>query len=143
MNMRMSSAAALLIGLSMANVARAADLVVEVTGVRIDRGEIGCALYGSEAGFPMDPRAARMDWQPARQTGTICRFTGLAPGSYALAVSHDLNGNRKADTNLIGMPTEDWGVSNNVRPAMRAPRFGEAKFQVAEGTTRIAVGVAP
>ena len=143
MSKQLPSTVAMLVSVALAGTAHAADVVVDVAGVRSDRGEVGCALFGSEADFPMDPRSARMDWQPARQAGTTCRFTGLAPGSYALAVSHDLNGNRRADTNLFGMPTEDWGVSNDVRPTLRAPRFGEAVFQVAEGTTRIVVTVAP
>lgn len=130
-----------LLGLALAARAEAADLVVEITGIRSDTGEIGCALFGAEPGFPMDTRSARQDWQPARRAGTTCRFVGIQPGRYALAVSHDLNGNRKTDTNFLGMPTEDWGVSNNVRPSMRAPRFDEAAFAVAEGTTRVVVGV--
>lgn len=137
------SLAILAIGLSVAPPAWAGELVVEVSGIRSDRGRIGCALFASESGFPMEPAAARLDWQPARPAGTTCRFTGLSSGLYALAVSHDLNGNGKTDTNFLGMPTEDWGVSHNVRPSMRAPRFKEAAFQVGEGTTRIAVGVAP
>ena len=31
------------------------------------------------------------------------------------------------------MPTEVWGVSNNVRPPMRAPYFDEAAVAVAAG----------
>jgi uncharacterized protein (DUF2141 family) len=137
------SSAILVLGLSVAPPGWAAELVVEVSGVRSDRGRVGCALFAAEAGFPMETAVARLDWQPARPAGTTCRFTGLAPGLYALAVSHDLNGNGKTDTNFLGIPTEDWGVSNNVRPSMRAPRFKEAAFQVGDGTTRIAVGVAP
>jgi uncharacterized protein (DUF2141 family) len=37
------------------------------------------------------------------------------------------------DANFLGIPTEAWGVSNNVRPALRAPRFEEASFKVASG----------
>jgi uncharacterized protein (DUF2141 family) len=135
--------AALLAGLASGGTARAGELIVEIAGIRSERGEIGCALFSSEAGFPMDTKAARLDWQPARPGATTCRFLALTPGRYALAVSHDLNVNKKTDTNLFGVPTEDWGVSNNVRPSMRAPRFNEAAFDITEGTTRIAVTVAP
>jgi uncharacterized protein (DUF2141 family) len=42
------------------------------------------------------------------------------------------------------MPTEPWGVSNNARPKLRAPRFEEAAFSVNPGPepTRIAIQVA-
>jgi uncharacterized protein (DUF2141 family) len=52
-------------------------------------------------------------------------------GSYAVSIGHDLNGNKRVDTNFIGLPTEQWGVSNNARPSLRAPRFDEAVFKVA------------
>lgn len=135
---------AALVGVLAAGPAGAADLTVEVTGIRSDRGEIGCALYAGERGFPTDAKAAQQDWHPARQPTVTCRFGNLAPGVYAVAVSHDLNGNRRTDSNLIGIPTEDWGVSNNVRPSMRAPRFSEAAFRIPEqGTARIVVSVGP
>jgi uncharacterized protein (DUF2141 family) len=113
--------------------AAAAELRVAVTGARSASGQIGCALYGGERGFPMDPANAVQLWQAADPNGVTCRFEGLRPGSYAVAVSHDLNGNRRTDTNFIGLPTEDWGVSNNARPTLRPPRFEEAAIQVTEG----------
>ncbi len=124
--------------------ARAAELVVKITGVRSDAGEIGCALYASPDGFPMDlPRALAGQWQPARSGGVECRFPGLKRGIYAVAVSHDLNGNHRTDTNFLGIPTEDWGVSNNVRPGMRAPKFDEAQVGVGERDLEIQVKLAP
>jgi uncharacterized protein (DUF2141 family) len=46
-------------------------------------------------------------------------------------VLHDENANAKMDTTLIGLPKEGWGASLNPKPRMRAPRFEEAKFQLA------------
>jgi uncharacterized protein (DUF2141 family) len=119
--------------LLLASGADAAELRVAVTGARSATGEIGCALYPGERGFPMDPSAAVQHWQSASASGVECRFQGLRPGLYAVAVSHDLNGNRRTDTNLFGIPTEDWGVSNNVRPTLRAPDLEDAAVQVPEG----------
>ncbi len=121
----------------------ASDLVVTISGVTSGKGEIGCALYRDPAGFPMDASKATSVRIKAK-TGTVeCKFTGLGPGSYALAVSHDLNSNRKTDTNFVGMPKEDWGVSNNVRPRLRAPRFDEARFELKDGVSaRLEVRIA-
>lgn len=113
----------------------AGDLTVKVSGVAGATGQVGCGLHASGATFPMGQTPAQV-WVPANPAGVTCRFEGVAPGAYAVAVSHDLNGNRKTDTNFLGMPTEAWGVSNNVRPGLRAPRFDEARFAVpAEGAT--------
>lgn len=112
--------------------ATAAELEVRIGGVANDTGEVGCTLYAGPTGFPMDPAPARSVWVPARSGGVMCRFPDVPPGDYAVAVSHDLNGNRKTDTNFLGIPTEAWGVSNNVRPGLRAPRFDEARFAVCD-----------
>ena len=117
-------------------------VVVSVTGIKSSAGQIGCALFRSAEGFPMKSESAAMRWQPARKGSVTCQFDGLPAGQYAVSVSHDLNGNRKTDTNFIGLPREDWGVSNNMRPSMRAPRFNEAAFDVHAGReTRIEIGV--
>lgn len=108
--------------------AAAAELLVRVGGLAAADGQVGCALFSGPDGFPMDNGRAQQQWQPARAGGVSCRFEGLAAGRYAVAVSHDLNGNRRVDTGLFGIPVEAWGVSNNVRPALRAPRFDEAAF---------------
>lgn len=113
----------------------ASDLVVEVSGIRSNAGEVGCALFSGPAGFPLDPgRALQQRWQPAKASTTTCRFEGLRPGNYAVAVTHDLNGNHRTDTNFLGIPNEDWGVSKNVRPTLRAPRFDEAAFAVTDAS---------
>lgn len=112
---------------------RAAELFVKVSGIVDGTGQIGCALFKSAQGFPMDNSGARQIWLLADPKGVVCRYGDLPDGGYAVSVSHDLNGNRKLDTNFLGIPTEAWGVSNNVRPRLRAPRWDEAVFSVADG----------
>lgn len=118
--------------------ALAADLVVNVTNIRSAGGTIGCALHSADrGGFPGDAAGAVLRSRPANPAGVTCRFDGIAPGTYAVAVTHDENGNGRLDSNFFGIPTEDWGVSNNIRPGRRAPRFDEAALQVADGPARI------
>lgn len=127
---------------SLSGASFATDLVVQVQGANADTGEIGCALYASAAGFPMEQTSVKVVWQPVKNGGAVCSFNGLAEGRYAVAVSHDLNGNRKTDTNFLGIPKEAWGVSNDVRPNLRAPTFDEAAFAVAGKGASISVTVA-
>ncbi len=42
---------------------------------------------------------------------------------------------RSTDTPFPGIPREAWGVSNDVRPTLRPPRFDEAVFEIREGET--------
>lgn len=62
---------------------------------------------------------------------TLSIPVALAPGEWAVAVSQDLNNNDKLDKNFLGIPTEPFAFSNNVKPRLAAPRFEECKFTVA------------
>ena len=112
------------------NASSAAEVVVRVSGLSEPLGQVGCSLFAGAAGFPMDSSSARYLWLPADAKGVTCRFNDVPEGTYAVSIGHDLNGNKRVDTNFIGLPTEQWGVSNNVRPLLRAPRFDEASFKV-------------
>jgi uncharacterized protein (DUF2141 family) len=131
----------MLVALPWAGPVLATDVLVRVSGVSDSRGRIGCSLFAGAKGFPMDNTVARAMWQPADPSGVACRFSGVPEGTYAVAVGHDLNGNQRVDTNFLGIPTEAWGVSNNVRPAMRAPRFNEAAFTVVTGAPEIVIDI--
>jgi uncharacterized protein (DUF2141 family) len=54
----------------------------------------------------------------------------LAPGEWAVALTQDTNDNAKFDKNLLGIPTEPYAFSNNIRPRVSAPTFQECKFMV-------------
>jgi uncharacterized protein (DUF2141 family) len=60
----------------------------------------------------------------------VFTFKGVAPGTYAVAVYHDENGNGKIDSNFMGIPKEKTGASNNAKGKMGPPKFQEAKFVV-------------
>jgi uncharacterized protein (DUF2141 family) len=119
----------------------AAELLVRVSGLGEPLGEVRCSLFAGASGFPMDNSTARVVALAADLKGVTCRFTDVPEGSYAVAIGHDLNGNKRVDTNFVGMPTEQWGVSNNARPTLRAPRFEEAVFKVAADAKEVAIDV--
>ena len=122
----------LLAGMSLLTPAAAATITVTVPGPLAAKGSVGCGLFAGERGFPMEESVARTQWLVAQSGGVTCVFRDVADGTYAVTVVLDQNGNQRVDTNPMGMPVEEWGVSNNVRPAMRAPRFNEAAFRVSE-----------
>ena len=68
---------------------------------------------------------------PAAQAGAI-RIGGMAPGTYALAVIHDENGNGRLDK-FMAIPREGFGFSRNPAIRMGPPRFEEVRFEAASG----------
>lgn len=65
-----------------------------------------------------------------RQESVTVNFDNIETGKYAVAVFFDRDGDGKLNTNVLGIPKEKYGFSNNVYPAMRAARFSEAAFDV-------------
>jgi uncharacterized protein (DUF2141 family) len=111
--------------------AQSEELTIKVTGIKKNKGDVVCALFKTADGFPMELAKPQTIWLAADTDEVTCKFTEITTGNYAVSVAHDENANKKVDTNFVGMPTEAWGVSNNIRPLMRAPRWHEAQFTLA------------
>src|SRR5262249_36120643 len=105
-------------------------ITVNVSTFRNGKGALGCRLYAGPDGFPKKLTHKLQQIVPIRGASATCKFTGVAPGTYAVAVVHDENNNGQVDTNLFGVPTEGYGVSNNRTYALSWPKWDESKFQV-------------
>ena len=57
-------------------------------------------------------------------------FDSIFPGKYAIQFFHDENENQKMDFNLIGIPKEKFGSSNNVKPILGPPKFEKMLFEI-------------
>lgn len=112
----------------------ASELKVLVEG-EVSPGQISCALFDQANGFPMDASKAMQQFAATDAKSIEFIFKDLKPGKYALAVMNDTNGNTVLDKNFLGIPKEPWGVSNNVRPSLRAPKFEEATFEILPSQT--------
>ncbi len=60
-------------------------------------------------------------------------------GNYALALFHDMNSNGKMDKNMLGIPKEPYGFSNDFRPKFSVPKFSDCQFSVGEGGKTVRV----
>ena len=68
-------------------------------------------------------------------------FDSISPGKYAIQFFHDENENQKMDFNLIGIPKEKFGSSNNVKPVLGPPKFKKMLFNLTENKKLIMVPV--
>ncbi|MET0859136.1 MAG: DUF2141 domain-containing protein [Telluria sp.] len=106
--------------------AGAADLTIHIDDVKAAGGHLMVAVYNSAANFRKT--AAGYASTAAEKTGSTVVIKDLPAGEYAFAVYHDANSNGKLDTNLLGIPTEDYGFSNNALGKMGPPSFDQARF---------------
>jgi uncharacterized protein (DUF2141 family) len=103
---------------------------VQILDIRNSTGTVDCALFESSQGFPTEAlrSATNVMVIKVRHTQARCDFEDIPPGTYALAVFHDENMNGQLDTNHLGIPTEGYGFSNDVKGVFGAPAFSAASF---------------
>jgi len=117
-------------------------VIVDLTDIRSKDGNIMISIYNKPETFPgADNMLEQKIISHIPGKSMKIRFEDLSAGSYAIAVLHDENGDREMDFNLIGMPSEGYCFSNNVRPKFRKPRWEEAKFEVKNHNTRIQIAM--
>lgn len=105
-------------------------LTVKVSNIPRGAGNLLVGLYDSDKTFaktplPQSPRI------PLKNTKPITvRIPDLKPGTYAIVIVHDLNGNGKLDKNFIGMPKEPLAFSQDPKIPMGLPSFKACSFVV-------------
>lgn len=68
------------------------------------------------------------------QKGVIV-IDNLKPGKYAFRFFHDENKNNKLDTNIVGLPTEGYGFSNDAKGKFGPPAFNTWIFELNGNST--------
>lgn len=115
------------------------SLQVTVNGIKSNEGTIMLALHASDETFPNDePTITKMVSADAA-TVTIA-IDDLSAGEYAISLYHDINGNEELDTNIMGIPKEPFGFSNDAMGTFGAPSFKKSTIVVPDqGTKKISI----
>ncbi len=107
------------------------NLTVSVSGFENDRGQLRIALFNSEENYsnkeePIIP--FNRGFASIEDNKAIWVFENIPFGEYAVKCYHDENGNEKMDKNILGIPKEKYGFSNNAKGNSGPPDYEEAKF---------------
>lgn len=127
-----------LIGFISASVKAQNSVMIKVTGIENPSGKLYVALFDSKSPFLSNKAIGRI--VEIEKSAIEIIFDNLEQGSYAVTMFQDENSNGKLDLGEYDIPSEKYGFSNNVDPAIlsRAPFFDECEFQV-EGKTIISI----
>lgn len=90
----------------------AADLTIRVTDIRKPDGAIYLSVFDSPESYADD---AALHASRSRVDGESMQITlhDLPPGQYAVRLFHDTNHNGELDRNMLGIPREGYGFSND------------------------------
>lgn len=114
----------------------AETLLIAVSGVKAGEGSIRVALFDSADEFP-DGEYYKGSVVPADTATVQVELADVAPGSYAVSLYQDVNGNLKIDKNFIGIPKEPYGFSGSWKSG--GASFKEALIYVKAGGSEISI----
>ncbi len=108
------------------------SITIKITGINELKGVIRVGLFNNEFDFPKAGNEYRIEDVDVNSNEVVCTFNNLPEGNYAIALYQDINDDRNCNLNLLGIPKEPYGFSNNVKPFLRSPSFDDAKFSLDE-----------
>jgi len=118
--------------ISLSQQAVAADLTVNISEVEQGKGHLLVAIYAGKDAYTSGKANFTSKVKAEHEQETVT-FENLPDGEYAIKLYQDENDNNQIDTNIMGIPKEGYGFSNNVG-MFGAPEYAEAKFTVKENT---------
>ena len=105
-------------------------LSIHISGISKIKGSLFIAIFRATDDFPVFGKQYKGIVKEVEGKSQNYNFDDLPEGEYALAIYQDENRNKILDKNLLGIPTEIYGFSNNARRTFSAPSFQEAKFKL-------------
>lgn len=105
-------------------------LSIHISGISKIKGSLFIAIFRATDDFPVFGKQFKGIVKEVEGKSQNYNFDNLPEGEYALAIYQDENRNKILDKNLLGIPTEIYGFSNNARRNFSAPSFQEAKFKL-------------
>jgi uncharacterized protein (DUF2141 family) len=124
-----------------ASLAHSATLTIKVTDIAKASGTVRLKLVNSKEGYAGSAKAFDAQERAITSKDDLSfTFKDLKAGTYAVMLMHDENNNGKLDSNILGIPKEGYGFSNNPH-VMRQPTFDETKFSVEAKDVSITIEV--
>jgi uncharacterized protein (DUF2141 family) len=103
-------------------------LTIVFTGLESDEGTVKVAVANSEKNYKDHQNPFIGLTIPISNKKSIAVIDELPFGEYAVKAFHDEDGNDMLNTNFLGIPTEDYGFSNDARGMFGPPSWSDAKF---------------
>lgn len=116
-----------------------ANINVTVTNIPGAKGELLIGLYDSAGSFTRTALPGSPKIPVTSRSNIRAKIPNVKPGTYAIVVIQDLNGNGRLDKNLVGMPKEPLAFSVIRKIPRGKPQFSACSFKV--GTKDISMTI--
>ena len=118
------------------------NLIVNISGFPSSDGFAMVALNNSEESYKggEDTAVAKTKTMVVDQKVQVI-FTNLPYGSYGVSIYHDENSNGEMDKNMMGIPKEAYGFSNNAKGFFGKPDYKDVKFELNSAEMQIVINL--
>lgn len=112
-------------------------LSVEFSNFRNTKGKLYIFLYNYKNQFPDNPyKYYEVDKTNVRNNRLLVNIPNMPKGQYAISILDDENDNDDLDR-FLGIPTEGYGFSNNVKPFLSLPNYEDLLFNLDNERTKL------
>jgi uncharacterized protein (DUF2141 family) len=101
------------------------------------KGTVYLAIYDNSTSFDQDNKNKNVNknrWVKSIvevvNKNSFTKNVELKKGVYAISLFVDSNNNKIIDKNLLGIPTEQYGFSNNATGFLGSPSYNDASFNL-------------
>jgi uncharacterized protein (DUF2141 family) len=116
-------------------------LIVKIVGFENNKGDCRIALDKLKNVYESGDSVFIGKVIPIVNNEVYLEFESLEFGNYAIKVFHDENSNRELDSNFLGIPTEDYGFSNDASSWFGPPSWEKAMFMFNDKEMSIEISV--
>ena len=113
-------------------------LNIEIENIE-NKGTIYMAIYDNSSSFDQDNKNKGINknrWVKSIvevvNKNSFTKNVDLKKGVYAISLFVDSNDNKIIDKNLLGIPTEQYGFSNNASGFLGSPSYKDASFNLVD-----------
>ena len=113
-------------------------LKIEIENIE-QKGTVYLAIYDNSTSFDQDNKNKNVNknrWVKSIvevvNKNSFTKNVDLKKGVYAISLFVDSNDNKIIDKNLLGIPTEQYGFSNNASGFLGSPSYKDASFNLVD-----------
>jgi uncharacterized protein (DUF2141 family) len=115
------------------------SITVRLTGVENDQGPVKLCVCRSEDEYTGKTKEFCTASTELKSRKAEWVFENMPYGTYSIKAFHDENGNSRLDKDVLGIPTEQYGFSNNARGRFGPPPFVKTAFTLNAPQMTIAI----
>jgi uncharacterized protein (DUF2141 family) len=107
------------------------QMQLSIENIKTQRGSVLIAVFDNQADFENEDEPVYGEVISKPSPGALeIKLPDLPYGTYAVAVYHDINDNRKLDRTRLGIPKEPYAFSNNPKAKWSPATFEDSKVKL-------------